>query len=104
MELDAAPVSRLIDPSSNSITDIQSPTPSEPDNERRQEDMNLASPTLRPVGANGQTDDPMDDEDEDEDMRDLDGDVEDLDGDVEDLDDVSVEEGHFVDGDSEEEI
>jgi hypothetical protein len=86
-------------------TNSQSPTPSEPDNERRQEDMNLASPTLRPVGANGQTDDPMDDEDEDEDMRDLDGDVEDLDGDVEDLDDVSVDEGNNVNGDdSEEEI
>jgi hypothetical protein len=59
-----------------SAADMQSPTPSEPDIERRQEDMNITSPSSPPPGENGDTG-----EGQDEDMVDLDGDMEDMDDD-----------------------
>lgn len=70
MELDAAPVSP--NHPSAIAANKQSPTPSEPDIERRQEDMNLASSPA--PGENGQTG-----EGQAEDMVDLDGDMEDMD-------------------------
>ena len=56
----------------------QSPTPSEPDVERRQEDMNQTLPSSPPPGENGAVGEA---EDGDADMVDLDGDMEDMDDD-----------------------
>lgn len=84
MELDAAPVGevRLLQHLWLNSADIsiQSPTPSEPDNERRQEDRLVGDPPTPLVGGEqAQVDLPLGGGEEEE--VDLDDDVEDLDGD-----------------------
>jgi len=88
MEMDAAP----------------SPTPSEPDNERRQEDRNMASPTLALVGGeDGDGGAPVPDGGEegggDEEMVDLDASIEDMDASAQEEGDEEVPEEEEDEGD-----